>query len=67
MKVEFLHVSLWWDVGIFGNMQITAAGRCFSTYCPVLVEGGCQRSPVGSLHAPQGSSESLQYLVALLM
>lgn len=67
MKVEFFHVNSWWDAGIFGTMQITAAGRCFTTYCHVLAEGGagCQRSPAGCLCGPKGSSESLQHLVAL--
>lgn len=69
MKAEFLHVNSWWGVGIFGTVQITAAGRCFSTFCHVLVQGGagCQRSPAGCLHAPKGTSESLQHLAALFL
>lgn len=69
MTGEFLLVNSWWDVGLFGTMQITAAGRCFSTYCHVLAEGGAgrQRSPAGCLPAPKGSSESLQHLIALFL
>ena len=57
MKVEVLHAIPWCDVGISGTMQIAAAGRRFTVYRQVFVEGaaGCQRSAVGCLHAPKGS------------
>lgn len=67
MKVEGLHVILWGDVGIFGTMQIAAAGRRFTAYCLVLVAGaaGCQRSAVGCLRAPKGSCKAFQHLAPL--